>query len=462
MKWDVVLVAIVKDEAPYIIDWIVYHLSLGVQHFVLYDNNSRDDTARTLDKFIGAGIVTLVYWPVRAGQIDAYNHAGKLLRHTSEWIGFLDIDEFVVLHDQMQINAFLTNLGADQVLIPWKNFLYGGHFDKPGGTDAENYFWCGKTQPDTLVQVKHFVKAEQIRTTTAHFSLIDGTTVFANGSASAPRHAIVGPDYKGAQINHYSTRSLIENTERLKKGQVSGRSEKKIADFHRLTEAAASVLEYDDSILRHFNNFTEMRQSWAARAERPHRYGLGQVKKVLQSANPLYYFFLKSYGNFLAGLTEIDHTTKTPLVRQDVAGGREVELSRVWFDIKSNHAYFKVSSTSFQKYFVGSVHYGDFCRRFGFSALRIDRSLASSNGHIVECRWQTGCPVCIFEISSDAGCVISLSTQTPPSQLEAVALPKGRHAGIVYIPTYLAAGATLSVELTGPVAIHELVIGELP
>ncbi len=44
--FDVVIVCIVKDEADYLEEWLAYHVALGVDHFVIYDNGSTDGSAR--------------------------------------------------------------------------------------------------------------------------------------------------------------------------------------------------------------------------------------------------------------------------------------------------------------------------------------------------------------------------------------------------------------------------------
>jgi glycosyltransferase involved in cell wall biosynthesis len=131
MNWRTVLTAIVKDEADYIVDWLCYHISLGVEHFFIYDNGSSDNTRELLTKFVNGGVVTLVSWPMRGGQIDAYSHAIKFLSGNAEWVGFLDIDEFLVMHEHENVYEFLSSLNADQVLLPWRNFPYSGHQDPP-------------------------------------------------------------------------------------------------------------------------------------------------------------------------------------------------------------------------------------------------------------------------------------------------------------------------------------------
>ena len=48
MRYNIIICAILKDETPYLIEWVEHHLQIGVEHFVLYDNNSIIPAKKTL------------------------------------------------------------------------------------------------------------------------------------------------------------------------------------------------------------------------------------------------------------------------------------------------------------------------------------------------------------------------------------------------------------------------------
>ncbi len=50
-EYEIVYVAIAKNEGPYIREWIEYHRQVGVQKFLIYDNESTDQM-RTLFRAI--------------------------------------------------------------------------------------------------------------------------------------------------------------------------------------------------------------------------------------------------------------------------------------------------------------------------------------------------------------------------------------------------------------------------
>lgn len=95
--------AIFRDDAPYLKEWIEFHLEQGVEHFYLYNNLSKDDYQKTLKPFIDNGVVSLKDWPYEHTneenwqeiQCDSYMDCVERIRETSEWCAFIDTDEFL-------------------------------------------------------------------------------------------------------------------------------------------------------------------------------------------------------------------------------------------------------------------------------------------------------------------------------------------------------------------------------
>ena len=85
-----------KNEAPYIREWITYHRIVGVEHFYIYDNESEDNLKEVLQPYIDARVVTYIYFPGCLKQKAAYNNAIKCFKNETKWIAIIDIDEFIV------------------------------------------------------------------------------------------------------------------------------------------------------------------------------------------------------------------------------------------------------------------------------------------------------------------------------------------------------------------------------
>lgn len=59
-KYEVTVCAVFKDEAPYIREWVEFHMAQGVERFYLYDNLSYDCRHLAIDDYIHCGIVEII------------------------------------------------------------------------------------------------------------------------------------------------------------------------------------------------------------------------------------------------------------------------------------------------------------------------------------------------------------------------------------------------------------------
>lgn len=124
-KYNVSICAIFKNEAPYLKEWLEFHHLVGVEHFYLYNNNSEDDYLSVLHPYIDRGWVTLVQWPYNQKQMESYQDCIAKYASETKWLGFIDLDEFVVPKSTDCIYDFLKPFEkkAGAVNIYWR--LYG-------------------------------------------------------------------------------------------------------------------------------------------------------------------------------------------------------------------------------------------------------------------------------------------------------------------------------------------------
>lgn len=123
-KYNLVVCALFKNEAKYLKEWIEYHRLIGVEHFYLYDNGSKDlpFAMRALGPYLKKKIVTLTHWPdllpfeegdnaykwALSTQISAYENALKLkAEKEAKWILFLDVNEFLVPVGEKSVSEIL-------------------------------------------------------------------------------------------------------------------------------------------------------------------------------------------------------------------------------------------------------------------------------------------------------------------------------------------------------------------
>lgn len=128
LKYYVSLCLVFKDEASFLKEWLDYHLTVGIDHFYLYNNNSTDDFLDVLKPYIDNSIVTLHDFPLEQPQLKAYEDCYTKYRHESNWIGFIDVDEFVCPKNKDTIGEWLLDFSKyPAILIHWLLFGTGGN-----------------------------------------------------------------------------------------------------------------------------------------------------------------------------------------------------------------------------------------------------------------------------------------------------------------------------------------------
>ena len=134
-KYNLSVCMIFRDEAPYLKEWIEFHRLVGVSHFYLYNNLSRDNYKEILQPYIDSHIVELTDWPHDgknlqewdAIQIAAYNDALEKAKLTTKWLAIIDSDEFLFPVNGNNLPKFLKSYerakGIGGILVSW--VVYG-------------------------------------------------------------------------------------------------------------------------------------------------------------------------------------------------------------------------------------------------------------------------------------------------------------------------------------------------
>jgi hypothetical protein len=126
-KYNVCLCGIFKNEGNYLDEWIQYHLVAGIDHFYLYNNNSDDNYLEILQPYIEIGVVDLVEWPFNHSQMTAYNDCYDKHRNDTQWLTFIDVDEFICPIATDNIKSWLQSYeNYPGVAVYWKQFGSNG------------------------------------------------------------------------------------------------------------------------------------------------------------------------------------------------------------------------------------------------------------------------------------------------------------------------------------------------
>ncbi|USI72910.1 glycosyltransferase family 2 protein [Sphingomonas morindae] len=128
----VLLVATVRDEGPFLLEWIAYHRLIGFTDLILCSNDCADDSPALLDRLAARGLIRHLRCtppPGAAAQLFAYQAAERAIAGAwPEAVMVLDADEFLLVHvGDHSVGALLAAVPeATSIAINWRIFGSGG------------------------------------------------------------------------------------------------------------------------------------------------------------------------------------------------------------------------------------------------------------------------------------------------------------------------------------------------
>ena len=232
------IVAIMKNEGPYLKEWIEYHRIIGTEKFYLYDNESTDNTKEILEPYIKSGIVEYTFMPGERMQFPAYAHFKENYGDQTRWVAVIDLDEFIVAKKQPLLTYLKKHSDASQIIVPWVFFGSNGHLTKPDGLVIENYTKRAK-KPRLY---KSIVNPQLTLDMQCHDHIVAGKTIF--------------PKKNTLMINHYYCKSLEEYKRRKKRGDaINGKvfaeqtfNDENFREFDINEQSDTFILQYADKI----------------------------------------------------------------------------------------------------------------------------------------------------------------------------------------------------------------------
>ena len=219
---------IAKDEDHYLKEWLAYHAQLGVEHFFIYDNCSKVRIRNLLGNFCNGTQVTIRRIEGERMQLPAYDDCLQSFGSACKWIGFLDIDEFVLPMRDNDLRVLLSEfeeyggLGAT-----WRLFGSSGHKTRPAGPVIKNYTEAFAAQES--FQIKSFV--QPARTAQClnphHFRYRPGFfCVNEDHYPISPSLQCTFSPGNRIRVNHYFLKSREDFTQKVYRGGgAKGRSE---------------------------------------------------------------------------------------------------------------------------------------------------------------------------------------------------------------------------------------------
>ncbi|MEM8753678.1 MAG: glycosyltransferase family 2 protein, partial [Pseudomonadota bacterium] len=147
----VLIVTTMKNEGPFLLEWIAYHRSIGVTDFIVYTNDCDDGTDEFHDLLARKGIVAEhLDNPFRSMNGVKPQHAAYWNAQTrpvtaeADWVIPMDVDEFVNVHaGEGRFQDLLDAVpDANMISMTWR--LFGNGF--VGGFEdrfvLDQFEWC--------------------------------------------------------------------------------------------------------------------------------------------------------------------------------------------------------------------------------------------------------------------------------------------------------------------------------
>lgn len=213
----------IRNEAPFILEWLAYHQHIGFTDFLIYSNDCDDGSDLLLDKLAERGLITHERNHSKGKKSVQWRALTKANRHklkqAADWIYVTDIDEFLCIHVGAGTvhDLIAARPDADGFLLPWRMFGNNGVVQF-----QDQLIICQFTQaaPDALlwpwraVQFKSLyrnndryenlgVHRPQLASTEKSGTWFDGNGTSQTRTAKTvitSRHA----RYDLAQVNHYA------------------------------------------------------------------------------------------------------------------------------------------------------------------------------------------------------------------------------------------------------------------
>ncbi|ETX28305.1 glycosyltransferase family 2 protein [Roseivivax isoporae] len=164
----VTAITCVKNEGPFLLEWIAWNRLIGVTDFLVYSNDCTDGTDALLDALAAAGIVAHLPNPARGRryQMEALKAAKTHPAVTgADWAWIADVDEFLNIRaGDGTIAALVAACGDPQAIsVSFQFFANGGvetFEDRPVVAQFDRSHNPDIWGTDTAIEVKTLVRRD--------------------------------------------------------------------------------------------------------------------------------------------------------------------------------------------------------------------------------------------------------------------------------------------------------------
>lgn len=346
-----------KDEAPFLLEWYAHHLAVGFTKILVYTNDCSDGTDDMLIRLEELGLGYHRRNDIPEGvkpQPSAMKYAQAEPKVAeADWILMFDADEFLCInYGDGTLDPMLDAAGdANGIVITWRIFGSGNVVDWSRDPVTEQYLYAAPPTWNKGWGVKTLFKFDPDkwkigihRPSIKNKHLDTGfpdTVKWLNGSGQPMEdyfkfrgwrsiRRTVG--YQWAQMNHYAVKSIDSYAIRKFRGNVNNKKDKYNADYWSLQDRNEV---YDDKILR----YTERRKQIMDELltdpvlSRLHNAAIEKVEARLEE-----YRATDAYAELKQSLLEASEVPITQIVAKPPKARDPEEIAKLMSQVEKNVA----------------------------------------------------------------------------------------------------------------------------
>lgn len=272
-----IIVTCMKNEGPFMLEWIAYHLSIGFEKFLIYTNDCTDQTDAIADRLAEMNIVEHLDNPRIGNQrpqaVAMRDMFKRDIVKDAEWVLFSDCDEFLNIRlGEGHLDDLFAAMGDDVVISPmWRLFGDAGIVDFDDKPVIEQFLraapekrpvsvnsWGFKSMfriSDNIDRIgAHRPFYKDLDPVRGHWRAGNGDEMPAGLYEQGWRYTRPGGGYDWVQLNHYAVRSVDSFLVKCDRGHVLHTNKDIDLGYH---QGMSHNHERDDTILRRVGPFQE-------------------------------------------------------------------------------------------------------------------------------------------------------------------------------------------------------------
>lgn len=207
---NIAITSIQRNRAPWLMEWLAFHLVVGVSRFFMYTHKCDDGSTELLARLSRNYPITVHPFDAPAQpQLIAYQHAWNTYGAQVDWMAFIDGDEFLFPTTTASLIEALAPFVAEPVsalAVFWMCYGSSGHVEDPGGLLLEQFTRHASLDFSANRHVKSIVRgsADPMTVTGSHiFPTLHGTVDTLLRPIDKGHMAELEPSYNALRINHY-------------------------------------------------------------------------------------------------------------------------------------------------------------------------------------------------------------------------------------------------------------------